>query len=57
MPSYILKIFYTRDDNGNGISEALVIWRFTCLKEASRNGVVVGTPIPKEIGSRAWKKL
>ncbi len=37
------------DDNGNGIGEALAIWRFTSLKEASMNGggVVVGTPLHK----------
>jgi hypothetical protein len=41
-----LKNVYIIDDNGNGIGEALAIWRFTCLQEASTNGggVVVGTP-------------
>jgi hypothetical protein len=49
LPSYILKNVCIVNDNGNGIGEALAIWRFTCLKEASTNGcgVVVGTSLYK----------
>ncbi len=40
----------TIGDYGNGIGEALAIWRFACLKEASMNGggIVIGIFLYKD---------